>query len=103
MPPVHVVGQYVVLGKGGDGDTPEQATSATVVDTRSGAVTFLPNVVAGADGGTIAMRLAPNPAKGGASTLGVIRSDALPRSPADADHWIGCETEVSINAVRDVG
>jgi hypothetical protein len=78
LAPVHVVGPYVVVGKGGDGDTPEQATFATVVDTRSGAVTFLPNVVGGADGGIIAMHLAPNPGQGGASTLGVVRSVALP-------------------------
>jgi hypothetical protein len=78
LPPVHVVGPYVVVGNGRDGDTTEQDTVATVVDTRSGAVTFLRNVVAGADGGTIAMRLPANNGKGGASTLGLVRSDALP-------------------------
>jgi len=76
LPPLHVVGPYVVVGNGRDGDTPEQHTVATVVDTRSGAVTFLRNVVAGADGGTMAMRLA-NPRKAGASAVGVVRSDAL--------------------------
>jgi hypothetical protein len=77
LPPVHVVGPYVVVGKSGVSDTPEQATFATVVDTRSGAVTYLHNEVAGADGGTIAMDLGKL-RKVSASIPGVVRSDALP-------------------------
>jgi hypothetical protein len=79
LTPLHVVGPYVVLGRGRPGGPAEHGTFATVVDTRSGAVTFLRNVVAGADGGTIALRLGANSAEGGASAMGVVRSDALPR------------------------
>jgi hypothetical protein len=65
LPPVYVVGPYVVIGKGRqDTDTGE-----TVVDTRSGAVTYLRDYITGADGGTIAFHLRQSP--------GVVRSDAL--------------------------
>ena len=51
VPTVWVVGPYVVVDKARN---PPDAV-ATVVDTRSGAVTDLPERVTAADGGTIAL------------------------------------------------
>ena len=56
VPAVYVVGPYVVVDAGRPSDTTGQ-TNTTVVDTRTGAVTYLPESVAGADGGTIATHL----------------------------------------------
>ncbi len=65
LPPVYVVGPYVVIGKGrGQSDA-----GATVVDTRSGAVTYLRDYISGAGGGTIALQLGSMP--------GVVGADAL--------------------------
>jgi hypothetical protein len=74
VPRVYVVGPYVVIDTGRPSDTSGQ-TNATVVDARAGAVTYLREAVAGADGGTIAAHLA---AGAGKTTAGVIRSGALP-------------------------
>jgi hypothetical protein len=74
VPPVNVVGPYVVIDEGRPSDW---RTNTTVVDTRSGAVTFLHESVAGADGGTIAMNLEAGASKI-AEIAGVVRSDALP-------------------------
>lgn len=71
LPPVLVVGPYVVIDRGRQ----DTDTSATVVDTRSGAVTYLSDRVADADGGTIALELGSNKFK---TMPGVVRSDALP-------------------------
>jgi hypothetical protein len=65
LPPVYVAGPYVLTGKGRQGSD----TGETVVDTRSGAVTYLRDYITGADGGTIAFHLRQSP--------GVVRSDAL--------------------------
>ena len=65
LPPVYVAGPYVVIGKGRQ----ESDTGETVVDTRSGAVTYLRDYITGADGGTIAFHVRQGP--------GVVRSDAL--------------------------
>ncbi|MGH3642572.1 MAG: hypothetical protein ACRDUX_26495 [Mycobacterium sp.] len=78
LPPVYVVGSYVVIGEHRQGDTADQDTFATVVDVRSGAVTFLNQYVAGVDGGTIGLRLRTGPGKLAGSIAGVLRSDALP-------------------------
>jgi hypothetical protein len=78
LPPVYVVGSYVVIDKHRQGDTADQDTLATVVDVRSGAVTFLNQYVAGVDGGTIGIRLRTGPGKLAGSIAGVLRSDALP-------------------------
>ena len=73
--PLYVVGPYVVLDRGrGDG---KYDTFATVIDTRSGAFTYLHESVGGADGGTIAMGLGGN-LKNLPTTAGVVRADALP-------------------------
>jgi hypothetical protein len=83
VPPVFVVGPYVFIGKGRGGIAGPD-TYATVVDTRSGAVTYAPvrakvrtDLLAGADGATIALLLRAAPGKGG-YLAGVVRSDALP-------------------------
>ena len=68
---VWVVGPYVVVDRGHQ----DTDTSATVVDTRSGAVTSAAEFVTGADGGTIAMQLQENKF---ISFPGIVRSDALP-------------------------
>ena len=73
--PLYVVGPYVVLDRGrGDG---KYDTFATVIDTRSGASTYLHESVGGADGGTIAMGLGGN-LKNLPTRAGVVRADALP-------------------------
>jgi hypothetical protein len=76
LPPVYVAGPYVVIGKGHGAGTTGSDTAATVVDTRSGAVTYLSNRVAGADGGAIAFHLGQRPSKD-LSMPGLVRSDAL--------------------------
>jgi hypothetical protein len=73
LPPMYVVGPYVVIGQGSRKDAAGQ-TATTVIDTRSGAVTYLREFVAGADGGTIALRMQAGPAE----SVGVVRADALP-------------------------
>src|SRR3954470_10010015 len=73
--PLFVVGPYVVLDKGRPGDDVD--TSATVIDTRSGALTYLRPSVGGADGGTIAVGLGAT-MKQPPSSAGVLRVDALP-------------------------
>src|SRR3954463_2386100 len=73
--PLFVVGPYVVLDKGRPGDDVD--TSATVIDTRSGALTYLRPSVGGADGGTIALGLGAT-MKQPPTSAGVLRVDALP-------------------------
>ena len=72
--PLYVVGPYVVIGEGRRGNGND--TFATVVDTRSGALTYLRQWVGGANGGTIGVGF------GGTlnqppSSAGVVRVDAL--------------------------
>jgi hypothetical protein len=78
LPPVYVVGPYVLIEKGRPDERTQQSTFATVVDTRSGAVTYLPYVVAGGGGGTIAIGMGDNVGRNGASAAGAVRVDALP-------------------------
>jgi len=73
--PLFVVGPYVVLDRGRPGDDVD--TSATVIDTRSGALTYLRPSVGGADGGTIAVGLGAT-MKQPPTSAGVLRVDALP-------------------------
>jgi hypothetical protein len=73
VPPVYVVGPYVIIDTGRPSDTTGR-TNTTVVDTRTGAVTYLHESVAGAGGGTMAMHLEA----GTSDTPAVVRSDALP-------------------------
>jgi hypothetical protein len=75
LPPVYVVGPYVVIGDVRAADAKHE-TYTTVVDTRSGAVIYLTDSVAAADGGTIALHLTTGTSKT-AEVAGVIRSDAL--------------------------
>ena len=74
VPPVYVVGPYVIVDAGRPSDATGQ-TNTTVVDTRAGAVTYLRESVAGADGGTIATHLEAGARK---TAAGVVRSSALP-------------------------
>jgi hypothetical protein len=78
LPPVHVVGPYVLIEKGRPDEGTQQNTFATVVDTRSGAVAYLPYFVAGGGGGTIAIGMGDNLGRTGPSAVGVVRTDALP-------------------------
>jgi hypothetical protein len=73
--PIFVVGPYVVLDRGRPGD--DLDTFATVIDTRSGALTYLRPSVGGADGGTIAVGLGVT-MKQPPTNAGVLRVDALP-------------------------
>src|SRR6478609_3493434 len=73
--PLQVVGTYVVIDRGRPGDDHE--TLATVVDIRSGALTYLHTSVAGADGGTIAVGLGAT-LKEPPTRTGVVRIDTLP-------------------------
>ena len=73
--PLHVVGPYVVLDRGRTDNTSD--TAATVVDTRSGALTYLRPSVGGANGGTIAVGLGAT-GKQPPTNAGVVRVDALP-------------------------
>ncbi|WP_319453163.1 MULTISPECIES: hypothetical protein [unclassified Mycobacterium] len=70
LPPVHVVGPYVIIDRGRQ----DTDTRATVVDTRSGAVTYLNDRVTDADGGTIAFDLGPGKLM---RVPGVLRSEKL--------------------------
>ena len=70
LPVVHVVGPYVVIERGRQ----DTDTRTTIVDTRSGAVTYLNDTVADADGGTIAFDLGPGKF---ATVPGVLRSEKL--------------------------
>lgn len=72
--PLYVVGSYVVIGEGRRDNRND--TFATVVDIRSGAITYLRQSVGGANGGTIGVGF------GGTltqlpSSAGVVRVDAL--------------------------
>jgi hypothetical protein len=73
--PLHVVGPYVVIDRGRPGSDYE--TYATIVDTRSGALTYLRPSVGGAEGGTIAVGLGAD-IKELPPKAGVVRVDALP-------------------------
>ncbi len=75
LPQVYVVGPYVILGRGRADQ--KHDTFATVVDTRSGAITYLRNPVGDADGETIAVGLGGN-LKSLPTSTGVVRSGALP-------------------------
>ena len=70
-----MVGSYVVLDRGRTDNTSD--TAATVVDTRSGALTYLRPSVGGANGGTIAVGLGAT-GKQPPTNTGVVRVDALP-------------------------
>jgi len=75
LPPVWLAGPYVVVDRGHQGAD----THATVVDTRSGAVTYLSDQVTAADGGTIALSVQHGPGGKFAPTYPVvIRTDQLP-------------------------
>jgi hypothetical protein len=75
LPPVSVVGPYVVIGHGRKGSN----ASATVVDTRSGAVTRVDPWVVGADGGTIGLSVQYGPGGKTAPFYPVVlRTDLLP-------------------------
>jgi hypothetical protein len=78
LPPVYVVGPYVLIEKGRPDQRTQQNSFATVVDTRSGAVTYLPYFVAGGGGGTMAIGMGDNVGRNGPSAVGVVRADALP-------------------------
>jgi hypothetical protein len=73
--PLQVVGSYVVIERGRDDGRSD--TSAAIVDTRSGAVTYLRPSVGGANGGSVALGLGAA-AKEPPTSAGVIRIDALP-------------------------
>ncbi|WP_123024984.1 hypothetical protein [Mycolicibacterium stellerae] len=73
--PLSVVGPYVVIERGRPGDNFD--TFATVIDTRSGALTYLRPSVGGADGGTIAVGIGAT-MKEPPTSAGVLRVDALP-------------------------
>ena len=73
--PLSVVGPYVVIERGRHGDSYD--TFATVIDTRSGALTYLRPSVGGADGGTIAVGMGAT-MKEPPTSAGVLRVDALP-------------------------
>lgn len=65
----------MVIERGRPGDNHD--TFATVVDTRSGALTYLRPSVGGADGGTIAVGMGAT-MKAPPTSAGVLRVDALP-------------------------
>jgi hypothetical protein len=73
--PMYVVGPYVAIDRGRDDD--KHDTYATIVDSRSGALTYLRPAVGGANGGTIAMGIGATMKELPTST-GVLRADALP-------------------------
>jgi hypothetical protein len=73
--PLQVVGPYIVVDKGRDDGSYD--TSAAVVDTRSGALTYLRPSVGGANGGSVAVGLGATGKEPPTST-GVLRVDALP-------------------------
>lgn len=72
---VALFGGKVVIDRGRPDDDYE--TSATVIDTRSGALTYLRPSVGGADGGTIALGLGA-PMKELPTSAGVLQADSLP-------------------------
>jgi hypothetical protein len=75
LPPVSVVGPYVVIGEGRNGSQ----ASATVVDARSGAVTSVDPWVVDADGGTIGLSIQYGAnGKSAPSYPVVLRVDQLP-------------------------
>jgi hypothetical protein len=73
--PLYVVGPFAVIDRGRQDDAHD--TSATVVDTRSGALTYLRPTVGGANGGTIAVGIGAT-LKSLPTSAGVLRADALP-------------------------
>ena len=75
LTPLYVVGPYVVIDRGRNDD--KYDTFATVVDTRSGARTYLRQSVGGANGGTIGVGYGGT-VKNIPSSAGVVRIDALP-------------------------
>ena len=70
LPTLFVAGPYVFIDRGSPGGD----TEATVIDTRSGAVAYLPEMVTDADGGTIVLRLSKNKMD---SRVGVMWADRL--------------------------
>lgn len=77
VPVVSVAGPYVVIDRGPREGSARDAYTA-VVDTRSGAVTYLANLTRGADGGTIAVDVGVVPNKLVPPNLSVVRGDSLP-------------------------
>jgi hypothetical protein len=73
--PLYVVGPYVVIGSGRNDQKSD--TFATVIDSRSGAHTYLSQWVGGANGGTIGVGFGGT-VKSLPSSAGVVRVDALP-------------------------
>jgi len=73
--PLYVVGPFAVIDRGRQDD--KHDTYATVVDTRSGALTYLRPTVGGANGGTIAVGIGAT-LKDLPTSAGVLRVDALP-------------------------
>jgi hypothetical protein len=73
LPPVWMAGPYVVIDRGHQGAD----TRATVVDTRSGAVTYLNDRVVAADGGTVTFAMQPG-GKLAPVFPSVVRADELP-------------------------
>ena len=73
LPPVWMAGPYVVIDRGHQGAD----THATVVDTRSGAVTYLNDRVVAADGGTVTFAMQPG-GKFAPIFPSVVRADELP-------------------------
>ena len=73
--PLYVVGPYAVIGEGRRDDRND--TFSTVVDTRTGALTYLRQSVGGANGGTIGVGFGGT-LKQLPSVAGVARVDALP-------------------------
>jgi hypothetical protein len=73
--PLQVVGPYVVIDKGRDDGRDD--TSATVVDTRSGALTYLRPTVGGANGGSVAVGFGST-SKEPPTATGILRVDVLP-------------------------
>ena len=73
--PLNVVGPYVVIDRGRNDQ--KNDTFATVIDTRSGALTYLRPSVGGAKGGTIAVGIGAT-LKELPTSAGVVRVDALP-------------------------
>lgn len=69
--PLHVVGPYVIVE-----GSPHEAGEATVIDSRTGAVTVIAVTVAAVGGGTIATRVPAN--RWSQSTTGVLRLADLP-------------------------
>jgi hypothetical protein len=73
--PLYVVGPFAVIDRGRQDD--KHDTYATVVDTRSGALTYLRPTVGGANGGTIAVGIGAT-LKDLPTSAGVLRVDVLP-------------------------